>query len=343
VSAAGTAAGASASPPASPSDGALEGVAGRLRAVPDVHRRYDRREADSARLYGIGAPVLQRLLDLGMPHRGTGAGRRYDATDLENVGLALGCGPRWRVMRWWAATLAAHDVQGTGGYRVEVTAQCPSPGHPGPCLFGLSADLVEGLGAEGLDEPAPGRWVLDLPGVGPDAGPDVTGRRMLPPECGDLVAEAVRLRFHLLPSALATDVGFARETLLADCRLASRRLAALPGVGDVAARAVTGLFVAVPYPGTHDWVQVPTADGPLDADPFLLHALHGWGLLDPAQWPVDRSPAAVLRALPDDRYVRVLDGGLPAPSRLTAVRRSGTPGTATAAATGAATDQEGGA
>jgi hypothetical protein len=264
------------------------------------------READVTRLHGLTPAVLSDLLDGGLPHSGTEGGRRYDVMDLDNAGLALRVGPRWRAMRWWSAALrdrADPDAR----YRVSIAAQCPEPGHPGPCRFALAEPLRAAARPAEPEQVRPGTFAFPL---------HLDGRpRRLPAGWEGLVAAATALRFHLLPTRLSTDLGFGRETGLADCRLATALLADAFEV-----RAVTGMFLATPYSVWHTWLELPTDEGPLAADPFLLSAFHRWDLADPGQWPPDRSPHGLVWRLDDARFVKVTHAGRPAESRVTIER-----------------------
>lgn len=90
---------------------ALREAVARIELVPEAHRRFVHGEADVTRRHGITPAMLTGLLDAGLPHRGGPGARTFDPTDLENAGLALRVGPRWRAMRWWS-----------GRYRFDVRA-----------------------------------------------------------------------------------------------------------------------------------------------------------------------------------------------------------------------------
>jgi hypothetical protein len=290
----------------------------RLRQVPDAHRRFAQPEPGLARQYGIGPALLAQLLDCGLPHRGSGTGRRYDGMDLENLGLALALGPRWRAMRWWSDSLSKLDIGDDAEYRIGLAARCPEPGHDGPCTFALAPQLRAAAGPSAVREVTPGSYAFDLRIAG--------GHRFFGEPFTPLVEAATALRFHLLPTSLADDLGFLAATGLADCRLASRHLVGLGERFGMGVRVREGMFLAVPYPVWHSWVEFHTGDGWFAADPFLLGAFRRWNITDPDQWPPNRSPHAMLWPLPETHFVKVTHGSSgaaerPAPSRLTVVQR----------------------
>ncbi len=276
--------------------------------MPDASRRFIQREPDLARLHGIGRALLGQLLDCGLPHRGSGTARRYDTMDLENVGLALALGPRWRAMRWWSASLSKLDADADAVYQVSLAARCPEPDHAGVCAFAVAPQLIAAAAPCPVREVGPGSYAFEIRISG--------GRRHFGGPFTPLVDAATALRFHMLPTSLANDLGFLRETGLADCRLASLYLVGLGAELGLGVRALEGMFLAVPYPVWHSWVEFRTEEGWFAADPFLLGAFRRWGVSDPAQWPPDRSPHAMLWPMEETHFVKVTHGGRPAPSRL---------------------------
>lgn len=273
----------------------------RVLRVPDAHRRFTETAASLARLHQINGDLLGTLLDGGLPHRGTGDERTFDRLDLENIALSVGVGPRWRAMRWWSSALSAHDPGRDHRHRIKLTAFCPEPGHPGACDFVIDARLVEAIHPAPVWEAAPGSYAFDVCTV---------GRRWFFGEPYKVLMEAATtLVFHVLPPSLRGDLGFLRDTGLANCRLATPYLAELGEELGLRVRAVRGLFVAAPYSVRHSWIDIKTEQGWFAADPFLIGAFHRWGIVDRDRWPANRSPHGLLWPLDTTEFLTVLHAG----------------------------------
>jgi len=285
-------------PATAPGEGALPGVIRRLLLVPDSFRSFEVDAREAAKLHRIGPDLLAELLDRGLPHRG-GAGPRLDRLDLENVGLALRLTtPRWTAMRSWRRCLRDCSRSGPTTYRLTVRARCPQPADHG-CDLALHPRVVASADPGTVRRTGDG-FRLDLTASAVDhrfGGPFAA------------VAEAVRdLDFHLLPPALATDPSFVARTRLADCVAATMMLLRAGPEHGVRLRPAVGLLLTTPFPAWHQWIEVDTGRTWLAADPFLLGVFARWGIVNPGQWPVDRSPQGVLWRCHSDAFPLVVHG-----------------------------------
>lgn len=113
---------------------------------------------------------------------------------------------------------------------------------------------------------------------------------------------AGELTFHFLPEELSEDLGFLRETGLANCYSAGRHLAALGTEAGLARRPAFGLFVSPPFSNRHAWIEIAVDGRRLPTDPFFVRTLTEWGLLDPQAWPPHRAPSARSGATPPPRH-----------------------------------------
>lgn len=93
-------------------------------------------------------------------------------------------------------------------------------------------------------------------------------------------------------------------------------------------RPATGLLLTTPYAVTHHWLEFAVADKWLSADPFLLSNFARWGILDPAEWPPNRSPQPVLWRLGNDQIALATHGNFPITPRFTVRQSVHTTGTA---------------
>jgi hypothetical protein len=260
----------------------LREIVHRIRQVPDRVRIFTEPVSDLPRVHRINSVLLTALLDLGLPHRGTGAGRRFDALDLANVGLALKlpC-PRRAAMRWWSKSLLASDRNGAVLCTLGLGADCPAPGHTGGCEWTVHPELVAASRPGTFREQRPGSYRFDV---------RLTSEEWYFGEpFHQLVERVLPLRFHLLPYTMSHDLGFLTGTGLADCRLVTRYLVELGNGLGLPVRPAAGYFVMTPYPTFHAWAEFRAGDRWLAADPLLLNAFAEWGIVDPRRWPPNRS------------------------------------------------------
>lgn len=105
-----------------------------------------------------------------------------------------------------------------------------------------------------------------------------------------LVTEVRRFEFHHVPDELTRDLAFLADTGITDCRLATHFLYTRGRELGLDIRKAAGIFLSRPFSNLHCWIELKAAGGWHAADPFFLTALSRWGLLDPMEWPVNRSP-----------------------------------------------------
>lgn len=267
-------------------------VVQRLIRVPSRYRRFEIPAEDVERVHRFDPALIERLLDLGLPHGGSASARRFDLLDVENIGieLQLPC-PRWNAMRWWSRALPTQVVPGPRTLDLTLGADCPTPREEHDCEVVLYPGTVQ--------RGQPDRVV---------ARPPADYRLSLTTEWivhhfeepfSPLIAEVLPLIYHRLPQQLTTDLGFVRETGLANCRVASDFLIDAAARRELPVRPSAGLFLASPFAVRHWWVEFLDRGRWLAADPFLLNAFARWGVVDPAVWPANRSPSGVLWELAD--------------------------------------------
>lgn len=225
----------------------LELVSARIARIPDTYRRFSESEERTRRFYRIPPEDLERLLDLGLPHRADATGRLFDDNDLKSVSMALRTrSPQRAALKAMADALVAGQAPETIRRGVTLQAHCPDPGHEGLCGFTLADEVARAPQTSRVRCVDPRRFDIDVRVQGgPARHLDLTE-----PE-RRLAAEASRLRFHRIPYVLNLDLGFLADTGLADCRLATFFLAARGRELGIPIREATGLFLARPsHPGT---------------------------------------------------------------------------------------------
>lgn len=276
------------------SDRRLADLLSRVVTVPDQHRNFVISLEEAFRGFGLDGDLVGAALDLGLPHRGGGADLRLDPLDLENIGsgLALASPQRAAVTRWARAlSEVVRDQHGT--YELRISWRCPDPGHPGVCSYD-TAPLGSALRiSRSSDGTATG--TVDPLCEAHDFGPDFT----------PVVAATQELIFHRIPRGLAEDIGYLRETGLADCRLATRHLIGVARSLGMTVRPASGFFLGTPFPARHVWFEVRSGDRWVPADPFFMRTLAQWGVVRPEDWPLDRSPRNVLWRLSSSVSVNV--------------------------------------
>ncbi|MCV2458431.1 transglutaminase domain-containing protein [Streptomyces sp. ICN988] len=264
----------------------LNDLVEKLGRVPDRYRHFTV-TADEARWrHGVDADLLGALTDLGMRCDHVGGAARYDDLDLANASLSLRLpSPRSIVMRGWAAAIRTRAAARPTTYTVSVGALCQHGPADASCSIEASVHLRDHPGII-----ATGEGPLTLTHHVPAAKPQVY------PQLAPFTELIREVRFHLLPDGLRDDVGFLRETGLADCALASAYLVAEAHSRELVARLSYGLFLSAPYSIVHTWVDLHMDGQWVPFDPHLLNFLVGWGLIDADEWPPYRSiPGAACR------------------------------------------------
>ncbi|MEV4211231.1 transglutaminase domain-containing protein [Micromonospora sp. NPDC049662] len=295
----------------------LGDLVGRIRRVPDTHRQFGDDLAIATRLHRIDPPLLERLLDVGLPHRGTGPDRLFDSLDLENVALDLGLpSPRGRAIRWWSRALV-HDKGDLSRLRsVTVSSRCPDVGHRGVCDFALRQDLAR-TAVSGRVRASGGSFQFDVRMTHREVR---LGRRFTP-----LVEQVTPLQFHILPRTLHDDLGFARATQLASCGLATRLTVHLARDLSLPVRSAYGYFMTEPYLTWHTWPEFNIDGEWMAADPFMLNACYRWGLAGSDRWAVTDTVSGLMWTVgrsdpdaPSAPYRPVTHCGTPVPATLMA-------------------------
>jgi hypothetical protein len=263
-------------------------VVDRILRVPDEHRTFTVPASEALRRFGVDRALLTELIDQGLPCRAAGPELTLDPADLSNVSLGLSlASPQTVIMKRWKKSLVEQLRHGSGHFELRLSWRCPLPRHAGACEFRVAPEVA---GAELGASADTSMTILAEPlAEDHDFGPDFD----------DLVAEARALYFHLVPDGLATDIGFARRSRLADCRLASEYLAEVAADRGLTTRTASGYFVGAPFPTPHAWLEVAVGDRWLPADPFYLNTLRRWGILPAEDGRLRRSPRNLFWRLRD--------------------------------------------
>jgi hypothetical protein len=101
------------------------------------------------------------------------------------------------------------------------------------------------------------------------------------------------MQFHLLPEALRGDTAFARQTGLADCKVAAMVLHEAAVDAGFESRIAAGYVLTGPYATWHAWFELRQDHEWVVADPFFIRSLHRWNGLDTGVWSTKQSPRAV--------------------------------------------------
>jgi hypothetical protein len=276
-----------------PGEALVERAVATLRRISDRHRQFVADPGVFVR-QRIGDRLLARLIDHGLPHRGTGQRRRFDPLDAQNLGLLLGLpSPRRISMRWWRKALHTGEAHAAQVFTIEIRstedAGEAEDGHRYALNPALVATAVAGSVSRDADAFVLRARVHRARGR---AGPAATA----------LADEVARLQFHLLPRALRTDLAFLARTGLADCHLATLYLVTRATELGLPLRKAEGLFVVYPYATRHCWPEYQAGDEWIAFDPFMLNALARWNVIDPREWPPTRSTQSALWRLGPEAF-----------------------------------------
>ncbi|MDX3231463.1 hypothetical protein [Streptomyces sp. ME19-01-6] len=263
---------------------AIQDVLERAARVPHRFRRFEVKAETAARVHRIDEALLDQALDLGLAHEGSGADRRFDDFDLKNLGLALRIpSPAWLQVRLSAQPYNAAAVN-TATYRTRFQGRRVSG------VLEASPQLAAGVVDGTLRRMGPDVFEADLHASAGENAPDADeGAADCTRELGPVLPEAARLEYYLVPDDLRDDVGFVRETRLADCRAGTTYLAHVAAEAGAGVRPAGGLLLAGAFPLPHAWLEVRRGDRWLPADPYYLVTMAGYGLLDGERWPPHRS------------------------------------------------------
>lgn len=250
----------------------------KINRVPNRHRVYDESPEVARTRYRIDADLLAQVLDLGLPSQGNGVDMRLDALDLRNLAISLRLNVPWFVvMRWWASALKDARAGVSRAYRIGLASRCRHCPHSDTCIVSTSAEVIAAA-----EEVTPS----SVPPVDLYARCRLTGSATtMPAEVAEVLRLADPVEWHQLPVALATDVGFLRDTRLADCRSMTHNIHQEALRRDLRARTAFGLIVTSPFSSEHQWVEFDVDGTWLPADPLLINSMARWGFLDAAEWP----------------------------------------------------------
>lgn len=281
----------------------------RLREIPDGERDFAVGREQAEREFGFDAPAADELIARGLPHgRGDGGEPLLWATDLQYLGLRLGCARVYQgVLNRWAGALTAFSAREETPVQIRCSAYAP----PGTTVELLAPD------GERVRAEAGARGAAPL-------GFEATMRGALPPlpatlaeTLGELLADLASYDFAWLRPPLEADLDFVRRTRLANCRSTAGLLVeAAPALG-VEARLAHGLLLAPPYSTPHNWAEVRVGDDWIALDPLLLGLLARFAGLNAAAWRPDRSPGAILLRLTEPGTPLVTDAATGAPLEAT--------------------------
>lgn len=281
----------------------IDGWIARLREIPDAARDFAVAREQAEREFGFDAGAADELIARGLPHAGGDDGPLLWETDLQYLGLRLGCGRVYQgVLNRWAGALTSLSARAETPVAIRARAYAPP---------GTTVELL-----------APGgeRVRAETGGGGAALGFETAMRGELSPlpeelshTLGELLADLYAYDFCWLRPPLEADLAFVRRTRLANCRSTAGLLVEeAPRLG-VEARLAHGLLLAPPYSTPHNWAEVRTDDGWAALDPLLLGLLARFAGLDRAAWPPQRSPGAILLRLtePGTPLVTAADTGAP--------------------------------
>ena len=254
-----------------------------LRRIPRVAGDYEFGAEEALTRFGLGESELAALRRAGLHGRSADGEFTYAGYDLHYVGLRLGLAQDVLAgVRLWRTSL--ERLTEAGGMRVRVTYVPKLPGESGPVegrvvLPGRPGERVE------LHHLAPAaEFTAELSADWP----------ALPDEVAAAVAEVARNEFCRLPERHFGDTELARRIGLTECWTGARLV--VEGCRRLGRRARTahGLMITLPFSSMHSWAEVEVDGVWTPVDPLIVDVMRRWGGLDPAAWPVHRSPGAML-------------------------------------------------
>lgn len=265
----------------------LRSLVALLVKIPDGARKFSVSGDEAWHSYRLSDEDLQFMAAAGLPLRRIGATVYYDAYDLLNVSVHLGTSPLSRMMRrFWPAALNCSSGTSEIMYEIRYQPQCPAPEHAGRCSYELAAPGGERVlrVVDASDTTPVLRVQVRMPANWPDLPREV---------CAVLDAASKDLVFMWLPRSLAGDVDFLRRTRLANCVGYTKLLYQESRQRGVAARMSYGLVVAPPFSIPHYWVEFRVGRVWVPADPVLINAMTGWGVLGRDHWHPNRPTGSI--------------------------------------------------
>ena len=267
----------------------------KVNRIPVNYKTHECAVDDAGNRYAVNEQLLADLLDLGLSHTLKDGQLFVEDNDLWTISLDLKLrNPHTRQLKFFTQFLNATKKDGSSTYSFSAPPTCPRPGHAGPCSFEFESSMSRQVRLGGVTPTIQfaGQPIADAYDFGESIAP--------------LVSEAERLQFYKVPDELASDMKFLAETSLASCRSAALWLLRVAAQHGIDARLARGLFVSVPYSTSHLWLEIRTAGEWRHADPFFLHSLAHWDVVDLSEWPLARTPQHVLLHLasgPADQYI----------------------------------------
>jgi len=266
----------------------------RLREIPDAERTFTVGPEQAEREFGFDPQAVWELITRGLPHADGEAGPLLWISDVQYLGLRLGCARVYQgVLNRWASALTSLSARA----QTPVAIRCRAYAEPGTTVELRAPGGERVRGAAG----APLSFETTMRGQLPPLPPRLA--RALAP----LLAGYAAYDFCWLWPPLETNLDWVRRTRIANCRAAAGLLVEeAPALG-IEARLAYGLLLAPPYSTPHNWAEVRTDDGWVALDPLLLSLLSRFAGLDAAAWPPHRSPGAILLRLGDPGSPLVVD------------------------------------
>ena len=285
----------------------IDGWIALLREIPDGDRTFTVAREQAEREFGFDAAAIDELIARGLPHADDGDGPLLWTSDLQYLGVWLGCARVYQgVLNRWASALTSLSARAETAVAIRCRAYAPP---------GTTVELLT---------PGGGRVRTEAAAGGAPLGFETTMRGQLPRlpaelerTLADLLADLASYEFCWLQPPLEADLAWVRRKRIANCRSAAGLLVEeAPALG-VEARLAHGLLLAPPYSTPHNWAEVRTDGGWVSLDPLLLALLARFAGLDAADWPPQRSPGAILLRLADPGTPLVVDADSGAPLEAT--------------------------
>src|SRR5215213_10210967 len=174
----------------------IDGWIARLRAIPDAERDFAVAREQAEREFGFDADAADELIARGLPHASADDGPLLWATDLQYLGLRLGCARVYQgVLNRWASALTSLSARAETPVAIRCRAYAPP---------GTAVELLAPGGARVRAEAAAGGAAL---------GFETTMRGELPPlpaeladALGELLADLAAYDFVWMWPPLETDL-----------------------------------------------------------------------------------------------------------------------------------------
>ena len=253
----------------------------RLCRFPSDLRRYDITKSRAAESLGIDSSLLVELQRLGLPYRADGTDERYHFGDLAWIALQLGlASPLQRIIRIRARTLERLGRRD----RATVTLQWLPPPRVRAGTVGelrlptgerRSVTLTPRIPAFSMSREIRLSW------------PEI------PREFHRLLAEIAAFDVMTMPEG-GDNCGVTRLTGFADCGTAALIFLERCRAAELEARLAFGVLITTPFSALHLWPEVAVGAEWVPVDPLMMGQMHRFASLSPDDWPLSRSPGAIL-------------------------------------------------